>query len=236
MPTRSPRRGRRSRSSRHSANSQPARRARCCSHRSPQQRLASRFCFLYRVGVPGARCRAIVARQLASRARRRRVQGENTVRDADLDTQSKVLDAFSGPLAAATSTRSSPSSTPTSRCGRTSGPCPRADRGRSAGRRRSPARRSPSHGLAWSSGRRSSTAPSEPSQPSTESRSVGGITGKGRKIVEIDILADPERLRPPPSGHPRRLTLADGEGPRPALTGRRRQRAAGVAPALARAR
>ena len=33
------------------------------------------------------------ARQLASRARRR-VQGENTVPDADLDTQREVLDAF----------------------------------------------------------------------------------------------------------------------------------------------
>jgi ketosteroid isomerase-like protein len=33
------------------------------------------------------------ARQLASRARRR-VQGENTIPDADLDTQREVLDAF----------------------------------------------------------------------------------------------------------------------------------------------
>jgi hypothetical protein len=35
------------------------------------------------------------ARQLASRARRR-VQGENTLPDADLDTQRKVADAFLG--------------------------------------------------------------------------------------------------------------------------------------------
>ena len=46
------------------------------------------------------------ARQLASRARRR-VQGENTVPDADLDTQRRVVDAFSPPRATATSRRCS---------------------------------------------------------------------------------------------------------------------------------
>jgi hypothetical protein len=35
----------------------------------------------------------VAARQLASRARRR-VQGENTVPDADLDTQRQVVEAF----------------------------------------------------------------------------------------------------------------------------------------------
>jgi RNA polymerase sigma factor (sigma-70 family) len=64
---------------------------------SPPERLA--FVLHDMFGVPFDEIASIVdrspeaARQLASRARRR-VQGENTVPDADLETQRRVLDAF----------------------------------------------------------------------------------------------------------------------------------------------
>jgi RNA polymerase sigma-70 factor, ECF subfamily len=64
---------------------------------SPPERLA--FVLHDMFGVPFDEIAPIVnrspdgARQLASRARRR-VQGENTVPDADLDTQRRIVDAF----------------------------------------------------------------------------------------------------------------------------------------------
>ena len=120
------------------------------------------------------------ARQLASRARRR-VQGEKTVPDANLDTQREVVDAFlaaarDGDFEALLEVLDR-----TSCCARTSVPW-RVDRGRFAVRGPSPARRSSIRGLAWSASRRSSTAPSELSQPSTESctRSAASRSGAGR--------------------------------------------------------
>jgi RNA polymerase sigma-70 factor (ECF subfamily) len=64
---------------------------------SPPERLA--FVLHDMFGVPFDEIAPIVnrspdgARQLASRARRR-VRGENTVPDADLDTQRRIVDAF----------------------------------------------------------------------------------------------------------------------------------------------
>ena len=79
------------------------------------------------------------ARQLASRARRR-VQGEqHGSRRRPRDASARSSTRSSRPRARATSRRWSRCSTRTSCCAPTS--VPRADRGRSAGRRRSPARR-----------------------------------------------------------------------------------------------
>ena len=134
------------------------------------------------------------ARQLASRARRR-VRAEHTVPDADLDAQREVVDAF---LAAARDGDFE-------RAGRGARPGRRAARGprpaggwiaggpRGGGGRRPGAR--PTRGSACSCGRRSSTAP--PGIVTTrdgEPFSVGGFTVRDGRIVEIDILADPERL------------------------------------------
>ena len=67
------------------------------------------------------------------------------------------------------------------------GPRRRGRRGPGAARTRS---------SAWSSGRRSSTAPPASSRlRDGEPFSVGAFTIRGGRIVEIDILADPERLR-----------------------------------------
>jgi RNA polymerase sigma factor (sigma-70 family) len=133
------------------------------------------------------------ARQLASRARRR-VQGENTVPDADLDTQRKVVDAF---LAAA-------------RDGDFEALLNvldpdvvlRVDLGPAGGSREVRGARAVAgqalfysrlglvmhpalvNGVVGAVG----TLDGEP-------YSVGAITVRGGKIVEMDILADPERLR-----------------------------------------
>ena len=117
------------------------------------------------------------ARQLASRARRR-VRAENTVPDADLDTQREVVDAFlaaarDGDFEALVAVLD-----PDVVLRADLGPLRRI-RGRFAGRRRSPARRVPTRSSAWSCGRRSSTAPPEPSRPATESRSRSGPSRSG---------------------------------------------------------
>ena len=132
------------------------------------------------------------ARQLASRARRR-VQGEHAAPDADLDTQREVLDAF---LAAA-------------REGNFEALLEvldpdvvlRADVGAvrgsesSAERRTWPARRPPSGASTSRCARRSSTARSARSASGTgEPFSIAGFTIRNRRIVEMDILADPERV------------------------------------------
>ncbi len=117
------------------------------------------------------------ARQLASRARRR-VQGDRTVPDADLDTQRRVAAAFLPRRATATSRHCSRSSTRTFCYAQTS--VPWADRGKYAGRRPSPAKRSPTRGSGSSHGRRSSTARSGPLQPSTASPSRSGPLRSGR--------------------------------------------------------
>ena len=134
------------------------------------------------------------ARQLASRARRR-VQGENTVPDADLDTQREVVDAFlaaarDGDFEALLAVLD-----PDVVLRADLGPLP-ADRGRSAGRRRSPARRCTYSrlGLVMRPALVNGAA-GVVSTRDGEPFSVGGFTVRGGRIVEIDILADPERLR-----------------------------------------
>jgi RNA polymerase sigma-70 factor (ECF subfamily) len=134
------------------------------------------------------------ARQLASRARRR-VQGENTVPDADLDTQRKVVDAF---LAAAREGDFEAllevldpdvvlrvdfgSLAAGSREVRGAAAVARQASGYSRlGLVVQPAL---VNGVAGAV----STRDGEPF-------SIGGIIVTGGRIVEIDILADPERLR-----------------------------------------
>jgi RNA polymerase sigma-70 factor, ECF subfamily len=164
---------------------------------SPPERLA--FVLHDIFGVPFDEIAPIVdrspeaARQLASRARRR-VQGENTVPDADLDTQREVVDAF---LAAA-------------RDGDFQALLDvldpdvvlRADLGPAGGSRQvRGARAVAGQALFYSrlglvmhpaliNGAAGAVATLD-----GEPYSVGAITVRGGKIVEIDLLADPERLR-----------------------------------------
>jgi RNA polymerase sigma factor (sigma-70 family) len=135
------------------------------------------------------------ARQLASRARRR-VQGQNAVPDADLDTQRRVLDAF---IAAAREgdfeallevldrdvvLRADPG--PLTPGGATEVRGAEAVAGRALGYSRIGLLVQPAlvNGAIGAISTRDG-----------ELFSVGGFTVRGGKIVEIDILADPERLR-----------------------------------------
>jgi RNA polymerase sigma factor (sigma-70 family) len=133
------------------------------------------------------------ARQLASRARRR-VQGENAVSDADLDAQREVVDAF---LAAA-------------RDGDFEALLAvldpdvvlRADLGPLGGSREvrgAAAVAGQSLAYSWLGlvvrPALVNGAVGAVSTRDGELFSVGGVTVRNRKIVAIDILADPERLR-----------------------------------------
>jgi RNA polymerase sigma factor (sigma-70 family) len=133
------------------------------------------------------------ARQLASRARRR-VQGERTVPDADLATQRELVDAF---LAAA-------------REGDFEGLIAvldpnvvlRADLGPEGGSRELRGARAVAGQALFYSRLGLVTRPAlvngalgGVSTRDGEPFAVGGYTIRGGKIVEIDILADPERLR-----------------------------------------
>jgi RNA polymerase sigma factor (sigma-70 family) len=166
---------------------------------SPAERLA--FVLHDTFGVPFDEIAPIVdrspeaARQLASRARRR-VQGENTVPDADLDTQHEVVDAF---LAAARDGDFEallqildPDVVLRADLGALVTGAPREVRGAAAVARQAlgysrlgllmqPALINGAAGLV-------STRDGEPF-------SIGGFTIVGRRIVAMDILADPERLR-----------------------------------------
>jgi RNA polymerase sigma factor (sigma-70 family) len=132
------------------------------------------------------------ARQLASRARRR-VQGERTISDADLDTQRKVVDAF---LAAA-------------REGDFQALLEvldpdvvlRADMGALGGSREVRGARAVAGQALFYSRLGIVTRPAlvngavgAVATRDGELFSVGGITVRDGKIVEMDILADPERL------------------------------------------
>jgi RNA polymerase sigma factor (sigma-70 family) len=164
---------------------------------SPPERLA--FVLHDIFGMPFDQIAPIVdrspeaARQLASRARRR-VQGEKTVPDADLGTQREVVDAF---LAAA-------------RDGDFQALLEvldpdvvlRADLGPEGGSREVRGARAVAGqalfysrlGLVMKPALINGTAGAVSSLDG-EPYSVGGITVRGGKIVEIDILADPARLR-----------------------------------------
>jgi RNA polymerase sigma factor (sigma-70 family) len=166
---------------------------------TPAERLA--FVLHDMFAVPFDEIAAIVdrspeaARQLASRARRR-VQGENTVPDADLTTQRDVVDAFlaasrDGDFAALVAVLD-PDVVLRADLGPVRAGGSREVRGAAAvagqaltysrlGLLVQPALVNGAAGLV-------STRDGEPF-------SVGGFTVRGRKIVEIDILADPARLR-----------------------------------------
>ena len=133
------------------------------------------------------------ARQLASRARRR-VRAENTVPDADLDAQREVVDAF---LAAAREgdfdrlvAVLDPDVVLRADFGR------RPDRGKSAGRRRSPARRMTYSqlGLVMRPALVNGAAGLVTTRDGRPF-SVGAFTVRDGRIVEMDWLADPARLR-----------------------------------------
>jgi RNA polymerase sigma factor (sigma-70 family) len=163
---------------------------------SPPERLA--FVLHDMFGIPFDEIAPIVdrspeaARQLASRARRR-VQGENAVPDADLDTQRRAVDAF---LAAA-------------REGDFDALLEvldpdvvlRVDLGPAASREVRGAAAVVGQALTYSQlglVMRPALVNGVPGAVSTldgEPFSVGALTVRGGKIVEIDILADPERLR-----------------------------------------
>ena len=137
------------------------------------------------------------ARQLASRARRR-VRGAPAARRGPRPAAARSSTRSWPPRARATSTRSSRSSTRTSCCASTAARRRRARRPRSAARR-------PCAGQALtfaragaaSPGPRSSTAP-----PAfvvvarrAPARGRGRSPSRDGRIVEIDLLADPARLR-----------------------------------------
>jgi Sigma-70, region 4 len=165
---------------------------------APPERLA--FVLVGMFGVPFDEIAPIVgrspeaARQLASRARRR-IQGERAVPDADLDTQNKVADAF---LAAAREGDFE-------KLIKLLDPdvVLRADRGPLAGGllefRGSAA--VAGQALAYSQlgldvrPALVNGAPGAASFLNGEPFSLGAITVRGGKIVEIDFLADPTRLR-----------------------------------------
>jgi len=166
---------------------------------SPAERLA--FVLHDMFAVPFDQIAPIVdrspeaARQLASRARRR-VQGEHTVPDADLDTQREVLDAF---LAAARDgdfealvavldpdvvLRADLGPLPTGGFREVRGAAAVAGQALTYSRLGLVVRPALVNGVAGAVSMRDG-----------EPFSVGAFTVRGGRIAEIDILADPARLR-----------------------------------------
>jgi RNA polymerase sigma factor (sigma-70 family) len=166
---------------------------------SPAERLS--FVLHDMFGVPFDEIAPIVnrspeaTRQLASRARRR-VQGQNTVPDGDLDAQRKVVDAF---LAAAREgdfqalielldpdvvLRVDSGALPTPGAGEVRGARLVAGQALFYSRMGLVARPALVNGVVGAVG-----------MLEGEPFSVGALTIRGGKIVAIDILADPERLR-----------------------------------------
>jgi len=134
------------------------------------------------------------ARQLASRARRR-VQAENTAPDADLDAQREVVDAFFAAARDGDFERLVAVLDPDVVLRADAGPLAgglREVRGAAevAGRAQAYARLALIMQPALINGTAGGVSTRD-GQPF----SVGAFTVKGGKIVEIDILADPERLR-----------------------------------------
>jgi RNA polymerase sigma factor (sigma-70 family) len=132
------------------------------------------------------------ARQLASRARRR-VQGENTVPDADLETQRKVVDAFLAAAREGDFEALLEVLDPDVVLRVDLGPAGESREVRGARAVAGQALFYSRVGLvmhpALVNGAVGAVATLD-----GEPYSVGGITVRGGKIVEMDILADPERL------------------------------------------
>jgi RNA polymerase sigma-70 factor (ECF subfamily) len=136
------------------------------------------------------------ARQLASRARRR-IQGENTVPDADLDTQREVVDAFlaasrDGDFEALLEVLD-----PDVVLRADLGPLPGGGGSRLVRGAAAVASRSLFYSRLGLHMRPAliNGAAGGVSIRDGETYSVGGFTIRNRRIVAIDILADPERLR-----------------------------------------
>jgi hypothetical protein len=129
------------------------------------------------------------ARQLASRARRR-VRGAATVPDADLTRQRAIVDAF---LAASRGGDFDALLALLDPDEPTGQPCIWAHRGRSAVRRPWP---KPSWGVRrFAQPALVNGALGAVWAPRGRPRVVFGFTITRRRIVEIDLLADPDRLR-----------------------------------------
>ncbi len=132
-------------------------------------------------------------RQLASRARRR-VRGQRAEPDADLDAQREVVAAFLAAAREGGLRGAAGGARPRRRPARRPGPAGRHPRG--ARRGAGPGRPWRTRGSTSTCGPRSSTAPSAlVATLAGELFSVGGLTVRGGRIVAMDILADPERLR-----------------------------------------
>jgi RNA polymerase sigma factor (sigma-70 family) len=135
------------------------------------------------------------ARQLASRARRR-VRGENAVPDADLDTQREVVEAFLAAARDGDFDRLVAVLHPDVVLRADLGPLP-------AGGSREVRGAEAVAGQALTYSRLGlvvkpaliNGAIGTVTTRDGEPFSVGGVTVRGGKIVEIDILADPERIR-----------------------------------------
>jgi RNA polymerase sigma factor (sigma-70 family) len=133
------------------------------------------------------------ARQLASRGRRR-VQGENTAPDADLATQREVVEAFLAAARDGDFDRLVAVLDPDVVLRADAGPLPGSGEVRGAAAVARGALSFSREGLlvqpALING-----AVGMVSTRDGQPFSVGGFTIRGRRIVEIDILADPARLR-----------------------------------------
>jgi RNA polymerase sigma factor (sigma-70 family) len=132
-------------------------------------------------------------RQLASRARRR-IQAENTVPDADLDTQREVLDAFLAAAREGDFDRLVAVLDPDVVLRVDFGPEGGAQELRGAEAVARQASLYGGLGLEWRPVTVNGTAGAV-SFLDGQLFSIGAITVRGRRIVEMDILADPERLQ-----------------------------------------
>ncbi len=137
----------------------------------------------------------VAVRQLASRARRR-VQGERTVPDADLDTQRKVVDAFLAAARQGNFEALLEVLDPDVVLRVDLGPLPAGGMREVRGAREvaGQAQNYSRLGLLMQPVLINGTAGTVATLDG-KPFSVGGVTVRGGKIVEIDILADPNRLR-----------------------------------------
>jgi RNA polymerase sigma-70 factor, ECF subfamily len=132
-------------------------------------------------------------RQLASRARRR-IQAENTVPDADLDTQREVLDAFLAAARDGDFERLVAALDPDVVLRVDFGPEGGSQELRGAETVARQASLYGGLGLEWRPVTINGTAGAVSSLDG-QLFSIGAVTVRGRRIVEMDILADPERLQ-----------------------------------------